>query len=115
MFKNCEFGKAFLTDDLDVPDPQPLPNYNNPVPFCFVDDEAFPLWADLIRPFPRKERGMPDDKLTFNYRLRRAHRIVESAFGILAQRFRVFARRLQLILDNVGNIVKACCVLHNYL
>ena len=117
VFKNCEFGKAFLSDDLDVPDPQPLPNYNDsgPVPFCFEGDEAFPLWEDLMRPFPRKERGMPDDELIFNYRLSRARRIVKNAFGILAQRFRVFARRLQLILDNVDKIVKACCVLHNFL
>ena len=115
-FKNCEFGKAFLNDDLDVPDPQPLPNYNDSgsVPFCFVGDEAFPLWADLMRPFPRKERGMPDDELIFNYRLNRACRIVENAFGILAQRFRVFSRRLQLILNNVDKIVKAC-VLHIFL
>ena len=112
VFKNCEFGKEFLNDDLDVPDPPPLPNYNvsGPVPFCFVGDEAFPLRTDLIRPFPRKDRGIPDDKLILNYRLSRACRIVENAFGILAQRFRVFARRLNLILDNVDKIVKACCV-----
>ena len=58
---------------------------------------------------------MPDDELIFNYRLSRACRIVEKAFGILAQRFRLFARRLQLIPDNVDKIVKACCVLHIFL
>ena len=96
VFKNCEFGKAFISGDLDVPDPQSLPNYNDsgPVPFCFVGDEAFPLWADLMRPFPRKDRGIPDDELIFNSRLSRACRTVENAFGILAQRLRVFARRL---------------------
>ena len=95
---------------------QSLPNYNEsgPVPFCFVGDEAFPLWAHLMRPFPRKDRGMPDDEIIFNYRLSRACRIVENAFRILAQRFRVFARRLQLIPDNVDKIVKACCVLYNF-
>ena len=67
VFKNCEVGKAFIHGDLDVPDPQPLPNYNvsGPIPFCFVGDKAFPLQADLMRPFPRKERDMPDEELIF--------------------------------------------------
>ena len=58
---------------------------------------------------------MPDDELIFNYRLSRTCRIVENAFGILTQRFKVFARRLHLIPDNVDKIVKACCVLYNFL
>ena len=109
VFKNC-IGKAFLNNDLDIPDPQLLPNYNDsgPVPFSFVGDEDFPLQADLMRSFPRKNRGMPDDKFICNYRLSRARRIVENAFGILAQRFSVFARRLNLIPDHVDKIVKAC-------
>ena len=41
--------------------------------------------------------------------------IVENAFGILAQRFRVFDRRLQIYDHNVIKIINATCVLHNYL
>ena len=36
-------------------------------------------------------------------------------FGILAQRFRLYNRRLQLKPETVKIIVKATCVLHNYL
>ena len=40
---------------------------------------------------------------------------MENAFGILAQRFQVFNRRLQLHPNNVDHVVKARCVLYNYL
>ena len=108
VFKTSEFGKAFLNNDLDAPKPASLPNYeaSGPVPFCFVADEAFSLRADLMQPFPRGNKSLPDDEAIFNYRLSHARCIVENAFGILVQRFRVFAKQLLLIPDNVDRIVR---------
>ena len=40
---------------------------------------------------------------------------MENAFGILAQRWHCFNRRLQLKTETVVKIVQATCVLHNYL
>lgn len=51
----------------------------------------------------------------FNYRLSRARRVVENAFGILSSRFRVLRRPLHLDLENVDAVVLACCALHNFL
>ena len=70
-----------------------------------------------MRPFPRgkKENRLPYEKTIFNYRVSRARRISENAFGILVQRFRVFDRRTCMDNHNVVKIVKATCVLHNYL
>ena len=50
VFKNSAFGQAFMEGSLDVPEPEPSPNYpaSAPIPFCFVADEAFPLHADLM-------------------------------------------------------------------
>ena len=39
---------------------------------------------------------------------------VENAFGILAQRWRIFNRRIPLSADNADNVIKAACCLHNY-
>ena len=40
---------------------------------------------------------------------------MENTFGILAQRWRVFNRRLHLKPENADSVVKATIVLHNYL
>ena len=54
VFKNSAFGQAFMEGNLDVPEPEPLPNYpaSGLIPFYFVADKAFPLRADLMQPFP---------------------------------------------------------------
>lgn len=48
------------------------------------------------------------------YRLARARRIVESAFGILANRFRILLNPINLSVDKVEQITLSCVVLHNF-
>ena len=74
VFKNSEFGKAFMEGDLDIPEPEHSPNYpvSGPVPYCFVADKAFSLCADLMQPFPRGGKSMDKAQSIFNYRLSRA-------------------------------------------
>ena len=119
IFKNSSLREAFTGQLLDIPGPKRLPGYpeGGALPHCIVADEAFSLRMDLMRPYPhgKRQNRLPYDKSIFNYRLSRARRIVENAFGILAQRFRVFDRGLQIYDHNVIKIVNATCVLHNYL
>ncbi len=56
---------------------------------------------------------MDKDERIFNYRLSRARRIVENAFGILANRFRCLLRTLPQRVPTVISIVLACVCLHN--
>ena len=118
VFRNSNLGTGFMQGHLDVPAPKSLPNFQNmgDLPYCLVEDEAFPLRMDLMRPYPWAARAtLPQDQLVFNYRLSRARRIVENTFGILAQRFRIYNKRMQLSDYNADIIIKATCTLHNFL
>lgn len=81
--------------------------------FVFVADDAFGLREDLLKPFPMKK--LTHEQRVFNYRLSRARRVVENAFGILATRFRVFHTTISFEPCKVINIVLACVALHNFL
>lgn len=52
-------------------------------------------------------------QLSFNYRLSRARRVVENAFGILANRFQVLLTTMNHAPPTVRLIVTACMCLHN--
>lgn len=58
---------------------------------------------------------MSHDERIFNYRLSRGRRVVENAFGILANRFRVLLTQIYLSVESVQNITLACCALHNFI
>lgn len=78
-----------------------------------IGDDAFPLRTDLMKPFSK--HGLSDEEKIFNYRISRARRVSENAFGILTWRFRVFSRPIQLKTDTVDRVVWAACSLHNWL
>ncbi|GFX47773.1 putative nuclease HARBI1 [Trichonephila clavipes] len=50
-----------------------------------------------------------------NYRTSRARRVSENAFGIIAWRFRVFSKAIELKPDTIDRVILAACSLHNWL
>jgi hypothetical protein len=80
-----------------------------------VDDEAIPLKTFLMRPYPGSQSKGDNGKSIFNYRLFRARRVVENAFGILSQEFQIYQRTLQSNPENATNSIFATSILHNYL
>lgn len=112
VLKNTNIGRAIYSDSLDLPEPKPLTNGGQSFPYVFVADEAFALCTNLIRPYPNK--NLTIEKRIFNYRLSRARYYVECAFGILANKWRIFHRPLDVNPEFADIIIRACCVLHNF-
>jgi len=77
-----------------------------------VGDEAFGLSHHVLRPYGGK--NLTKKKRIFNYRLSRARRYIECAFGILANKWRIFHRPINVNIDFAEDIIKACCILHNF-
>lgn len=85
IFVNSGLGKVLETKSLNLPPPKELPSTNEKMPHFFVGDEAFPLQTNLMRPYSKKAIKSDRERI-FNYRLSRARRIIENAFGILSSR-----------------------------
>ena len=113
VLSNTRFGRALFEDELNLPKPCPLPSSDKEMPFVFVGDDAFQLTNNLMKPY--SQIGLSEEQRIFNYRLSRARRIVENAFGILVTRFRVLQRTIDLSPEKVQTIVLTCCHLHNFL
>lgn len=111
IFNNCELKGAIENGTIGFPEPEPLPNDDRDMPFFLVGDDAFALKTWMMKPFSR--RNMEKDEAVFNYRLSRARRIVENAFGILANRFQCFLGRLQQDPHVAKQMVMAAVTLHN--
>lgn len=54
-------------------------------------------------------------KKIFNYRLSRARRVTENAFGLLSQVFRVFYQPMNIESTTCDNLIWVACCLHNML
>ncbi|KAE9522164.1 hypothetical protein AGLY_017424 [Aphis glycines] len=67
-----------------------LPGTDIIVPHVILGDQAFRLHKHILRPFSQKAARGDNSKTIFNYRLSRARRVTENAFGLLNQVFRVF-------------------------
>lgn len=78
-----------------------------------VGDDAFTLSTTLLKPY--KHSPLTYQQKIFNYRLSRARRIVENAFGILVSRFRIFQRPIEADIKVTDKIIRTACALHNWL
>lgn len=113
VFRNSNFGAALERGKFDLPSPQNLPDTNIAVPHVFVADEAFPLKEYIMRPFPG--RGLSQTENIFNYRLSRARRTIENAFGIFVARWRLFRSNITADVVTINKMVGAAVCLHNFL
>jgi hypothetical protein len=115
VIEQTTFYNKLQNSNLKLPNSEPLPRSrdNREIPRVFLGDDAFALSNNIMKPF--SHRTLAYEENIFNYRLSRARRVVENAFGILSSRFRIFHTAINLEPDKVETIVLVCCALHNFL
>ncbi|KAK3916597.1 Protein ANTAGONIST OF LIKE HETEROCHROMATIN PROTEIN 1 [Frankliniella fusca] len=88
-------------------------SFTPPLPHVIIGDEAFALNYHLMITFGGNY--LSDEKNIFNFRLSRAWKVIENAFGIMTARFRILRRCLVASEPTVRAVISAVVVLHNYL
>lgn len=119
-FARTTIGQRILQNDptLNIPEACPIEDFDESnVPYFFVADDAFPLDMHIMKPYSGRfsSNRLGVENIIFNYRLSRARRTVENAFGILTMRFGCLRTEIQSRPEKVQIMVAACCTLHNYL
>ncbi|KAE8743226.1 hypothetical protein FOCC_FOCC011161 [Frankliniella occidentalis] len=100
---------------LKIPPPAKLPNSDKEFPFVIVGDEGFNLSSQIMIPYPKEQVAHRKDRRIFNYRLSRARRCSENAFGVMVNRFQILRGPMRYDPDDAVHIVKAIICLHNLL
>lgn len=113
VFGDSTLKKALTSNSLDLPPPSTIPGISTEIHHHIVGDDAFPLTTQVMKPYPH--RNLNKRQRVYNYRLSRARRVVENAFGILAHRWRVFLTTIKLSPEKVTDIILAACCLHNFM
>lgn len=76
--------------------------------------------SDLYRKLENNElnnfsgKVLSDNNRIFNYRLSRARRNVECAFGILSNKRRILHKAINVNVDLSILLIKTCCALHHF-
>lgn len=114
VFRASKLHGMLMGDTLGFPLPEELPGRSMKIPYFFVGDSAFALGENLMKPYPGDFAKRTPQRI-FNYRLSRARRIVENAFGISSSVFRVLRKPMLLEPQTAQLIVMTVILLHNYL
>lgn len=115
IFLKSNMGQQVLNGSFGFPEPSKLPGSDKIVPYVIVGDEAFRLHKHIMKSYTRKSARENHSETVFNYRLSRARRVTENAFGLLSQTFRIFYQPINLETTTVDDLVWVCCCLHNML
>ena len=110
IFKTSSLGK--ICDSPNIPEDTSIGN-SEPIPFFLIRDDAFALTCHMMKSYPYRT-AIGDEKV-FNYRLSRARRIIENAFGVMSARFRILLRTMELNVSHAISVPRACIALHNFL
>lgn len=110
-FQYSKLNELLSSGKYNVPPPACVPGSDVILPNVMIGDEAFPLKTFLMRPYP--DRGIDNEKITFNKCLSKARNCVECAFGILTDKWGLLLKPMETNLKHTRLIIKVACLLHN--
>lgn len=114
VFCSDTIGRKINNDELPLPDDATLGGIE--IPYFFIADDAFALSKRIMKPYtPTRAGPLSNEENIFNYRLSRARRCIENAFGILSRKWLCLSHALRHHPKRASKIILACCVLHNLL
>ncbi|XP_067120253.1 uncharacterized protein [Centruroides vittatus] len=106
--------KTFIeSGELNIPPNAALENGEYSLPYVFIAGEEIEMTSCILQPY--SYRQVTAQKQLFNFRLSRARNVVENAFGLLANAWRVLNNTILFPPDKVKKIILTCCILHNIL
>jgi hypothetical protein len=94
VFRNSTLNLAMENNLLNWPDNSVI-----------IGDDAFPLKNTLLKPYSKVNLTLKQK--IFNYRLSCARRVSENAFDILAQRFRLSGRLIELKVSTTDLVIRS--------
>jgi len=115
IFLKSSMGQQILNGTFGFPEDCALPGTDIKVPHVILGDQAFRLHKHILRPFSQKSAKGDSKKTIFNYRLSRARRVTENAFGLLSKVFRVFFQPININTTTCDDLIIVACCLHNML
>lgn len=111
-FARTQFYEKLIRKGLQIPNETALPGTEIKIQYVVVGDDAFCLSENLMKPYSgMQSNGSPER--VFNYRLHRARRVADNAFGQFATVFCIFSGCINLEFINSGALV--CVHMRNYL
>lgn len=114
IFMKSKIGEQIYSGRLFAPYVE-LPGSNRKLPYVIIGDEAFRIHRHLIKPYNKQAARGNREKTVFNYRLSRARRVSENAFGLLCQIFRIYYTPIALKPETCDKLILVTCCLHNLL
>ncbi|XP_037933432.1 uncharacterized protein LOC119668107 isoform X2 [Teleopsis dalmanni] len=83
------------------------------VPVVTIADFSFKLSKRVMKPYPFVKESA--DRAAYNDKLSESIKVAKNAIGHLKGRFRRIGNVVDNNMQNVNTVIKACCVLHNFL
>ncbi|XP_034246598.1 protein ANTAGONIST OF LIKE HETEROCHROMATIN PROTEIN 1-like [Thrips palmi] len=115
IWNRCTLKAYIESDNSCIPAPSPLPGTAQDYPYVILGDEGFTLSEKLLIPYPKDTCHNRRDRRIFNYRLSRARRCSENAFGVMGARFQILRAPMRYDPDDANQVMLAIMCLHNYL